>query len=166
MAGDKLDFPSKTEAFHDEDGMYKMREPEPGDAGPEGMAEIQTDEGFKLYAPTPKFKQARILWVSVQGGMFQYECEESYEQLKDMLASAARNENPFYTVTDPKFGFAVEIPCTALAHPVAIVTTMIDIEAIKDQQDAYEMQKRLDRLQRANKGASKQQLADIVRRHN
>jgi hypothetical protein len=157
-----LDFPSKTEAFHDEDGMYKMREPEPGKLDAEKMVQLESG----IFAPMPKMKEFRILWIDTQSGHFQIEAEESYEDIQDILASAKRHEQSWYSFTDPTYGHKNIVPMAALQHPIAIVTGLKDIEAIEQQQKDYELQKRMAALQSRSKGMSPEQARELIKRHN
>jgi hypothetical protein len=146
----KLDFPTPTEAHHDpETGMYTMRESEPGKLDGEKMVQLESG----IYAPMPDLKVFRILWLDTLVGHFQVEADESLEEIQTILASAKRREQTWYSFTDPSFGFPVLIPVEALQSPVAITQGLKDIEAIKEQQKQYEMQKRLARLQTARQAA-------------
>jgi hypothetical protein len=158
-----LDFPNKREAFHDEDGMYKMKESEPPSIDAEKMVQLESG----IFAPTPKMKEIRILWIDTMNGHFQIECNESYEQIKSVLAEVlAQPVQEWYEFTDPTYGFTIQVPREALLHPIAIVTGLKDIEAVEEQQKDYEYQKRMAKLQKPTSGMSPQQARDLIKRNN
>lgn len=153
----ELDFPSPTEAGHNKDGMYTMREPKPGEY--DESKEVKLESG--IYIQKPDMKEYRILWLDTISGHFQIECDESPEQIKDILASAARQEAQWYNFTDPTYGHINEFPVAALQHPICIVSQWRDLEELEEQIKKVKMQKRINNLG----GASKQQVNEILRRN-
>jgi hypothetical protein len=156
------DFPSPTEAGHNAEGMYTMRDSKPGEFNNEQVIELESglfvDRSFM-----PNWKEYRILWIDTQSGHFQIECDESYESIKDTLAHAiSEDASPYYTFTDPTYGHKNEVPRGALQHPIAIVTGLRDLKQIEDQLKELEKQKSLMRLQNASKDRS----AAIVDQYN
>ena len=139
----------------------KSREPEPGTYDPE--REVQLESG--IYIQKPTVKEYRVLWLDTISGHFQIECDETYEQVKDILASAARKDSEWYSFTDPTYGHKNEVPAAVLQHPIAIVSQWRDLEAIKDQIEAARMQQRLAKLQAAKQGGVPEQVKQLIRRN-
>jgi hypothetical protein len=156
----ELDFPSPTEAHHNKDGFYTMTDPKPGEF--DSSREVQLESG--IYLEMPDMKEFRILWIDTENGHFQIECDETYEELKDMLASAARHESEWYSVTDPTYGHSNEIPATVLQHPIAIVSQWRDMEELRKQINAAKMQRRLQRIQEAKQGGISENVKQILKR--
>lgn len=157
----ELDFPSRTEAYHDKDGMFKMKESEPGRLDGDKM--VQLDSG--IFAPVPKWKTFRMLWIDTQNGHFSIECDESIEEIQAILDSAKTGAQEWYEFTDPAFGHKITVPFLVLQHPICIAIQFKDIEAIEEQNKAYELQKRMAKLQAKGVGASVQQVKEILRRN-
>jgi hypothetical protein len=145
------DFP--TEAIHNEQGMYTIKDSEPGKLDGEKL--IQLESG--IWVEKPNQKEIRMLTVNTGAAHFTYECEESYDQILAILKEAnERNGEGWTQLTDPIFGFRIAVPLAALLHPISITTQLRDLEAIRDQMKAYEMQQRMNRLQQASQNKSQQ----------
>lgn len=165
MADDnKLDFPSPTEAHHDEKtGMYTMTDPEPGKLDGEKMVLLESG----IWVEKPNQKEVRMLTVSTGSAHYTYECDESYEQILTILGEAQERGGEGWTsLTDPIFGFHIAVPYAALLHPVAITTQLRDLEAIREQMKAYEMQQRLNRLELASQNKSQTIVEQYKRNKN
>ena len=152
----KGDYP--TEAVHSKEGMFSIPDPEPASVDGEKM--IQLESG--LWIEKPNQKEIRILWTDTGAAIFSYECEESYEQIVEALATAARNESGWTELTDPIFGFRITIPNRALLRPLGITTQLRDMEKLADDLKALEMQRRMQRLQTV----SQQNSQKIVDQYN
>ncbi len=157
-----LDFPTTTEAGHNKDGMYTMREPEPGSFDESQVVQLESgiyiDKSFM-----PNWKEYRILWLDTGSGHFQIECDESYDAIKDAIAHASSdNPAPYYTFTDPTYGHPNEIPFAVLRKAIAIVTGLRDLKQIEDQLKELEKQKSLARLANASQDRS----AKIIEQYN
>jgi hypothetical protein len=158
VLADKSGYPK--EAYHNEEGMFTVPDPEKPSYSDDKLVQLESG----LWVQKPNHKEVRVLWCDTGSGHFQYECDESYEEIMSIVDSARNGAiDGWANLTDPIYGFRVAVPVEALKRPVAIVTQLRDIEALQEQINAYELQKRMSKLQ--TKGASAQQANEIIKRH-
>lgn len=128
-----LDFPSTTEAHHNEKGMYVMNDPESAELPPDGMVK---DETSGLFVPAPKdFKHYRF--IQTEKGL-RVEVEATPDEIKEAIFAAKALDAPdWFAFTDPTFGLTTWLHREALVSTVAIGEDFKDLDLIREQQEEY-----------------------------
>lgn len=138
-----LDFPSPTEAHHNEKGMYVMNENEGGSVD-RGMV-LDSDTGLYVPAP-PDFKHFRRVFMEKQS----LEVEETFEEIEAAIFAAKALDAPdWFSFTDPTFGLTTRVSREGLATATVIVEDFKDLDIIESQQEDYFKSKSMAALNKA-----------------
>jgi hypothetical protein len=143
-----LDFPSPTEAHHNEKGMYVMNDNNGGSVPTGGM--VETESG--LFVPAPSFKPMRRIQALGNGTVMSIEVEETVDEVKAIIADAV--DGGWVTFTDPVYGNAVHVQTAVLRQPLVIIEDYKDLDLLTDQMKEYERSRSLQRIQQASQNKS------------
>lgn len=141
-----LDFPTETEAHHNEKGMYVMNDPESANLPPDGM--VQAESG--LYVPAPaEFKHYRLIFTTHAIGT-RMEVDETIEEIQELIAVAKSDVSPeWFTFTEPTYGNALVVSRDALRNVIAIGEDFKDMDMLREQQKDYFNAKAMNALNKA-----------------
>jgi hypothetical protein len=153
-----LDFPSATEAHHNEKGMYVMNENEGGSVE-RGMV-VDPESGLYVPAP-PDFKHYRRVFMEHQS----VEVEETFEQIETAIHDARALDAPeWFSFTDPTFGLTTRVHREALATASVIVEDFKDLDVIKEQQAEYAKSKSMAALNKARTNHNQEDTRRLLRK--